>query len=372
MNVFYIMLKEIKTILRSKSTVVMLILLPIMLMAILGFALSGTFDGTSDFGEVDIAYCCNDQGAMSQAFDKFIKSQENANIKFIEEPNINKGINAVKNAQYTTFLVIGQDNLVLYKNSIDNTYSQIAQAILSAFVDSYNTKSAIAMNNPAALESITSDPNYDFVDTVSLNKKKQPSSIDYYAVSMLTLIIMYSSITAATAISSERNRKTGTRMLTAPVKKYEILLAKFLGIIVAALVQSLIVFIFSKYILGAYWGNDIISTFAIITSEISFASALGVSVGFIVKNINAAEGLLQSFIPFIAFLGGAYVPLSIMNSNAIMQLSNISPLKWTNNAIFQIAFANDYSTMPKALAINLILAAGLIFISAHMFKKEAF
>lgn len=52
--------------------------------------------------------------------------------------------------------------------------------------------------------------------------------MDYYALTMLTLILMYSSIAGVFAIKSETIARTLNRLLCSPVGKHEILIGKIL------------------------------------------------------------------------------------------------------------------------------------------------
>lgn len=53
-------------------------------------------------------------------------------------------------------------------------------------------------------------------------------AMDYYALTMLTLILMYSSIAGVFAIKSETIARTLNRLLCSPVGKHEILIGKIL------------------------------------------------------------------------------------------------------------------------------------------------
>lgn len=372
MRIINIMLKEIKENLTDKKAMTMMVLFPILLMTILGFAFSGTFNDNFKLKYVIVIYTDNGNKEISSGFKNFIDKGKEIGIEFKEIKNIDQGINDIKNAKYSDYIVLKNDNITIYKNDRNGIDSNIVESMLSTFVDRYKAISAIAKANPFALKNITADNNYNFVNVVSLDRNRQPTSKDYYSVTMLTLIILYASISGVYAIDSERTKKTGNRILMSPTKKYEILTGKLIGSSFAALIQSTIVFVFSKYVLGAYWGSNIGTIFLLIISEILFAISIGVGLGFIIKKGNAANGILSAIIPFIAFLGGSYFPINGIGSKVLMQMANISPIKWTNSAIFQIIFSNDYLFVSTALMINFICAAVFVGLSAYLFRKESF
>lgn len=372
MRIFKIMTKEIKENLTDKKVMAMMVLFPILLMIILGFAFSNTFNNNFKLKDVKVIYTDNGSKEISAGFKNFIEKGKEIGIEFKEIKNIDQGISDIKNAKYSDYIVLKNDNITIYKNDRNGIDSNIVESMLSTFVDRDKAISAIAKANPFALKNITADSNYNFVDVVSLDRNRQPTSKDYYSVTMLTLIILYGSISGVYAIDSERTKKTGNRILTSPTKKYEILTGKLLGTAFSLLIQSAIVFVFSKYVLGAYWGSNIGIIFLLILSEILFSISIGVGLGFIIKKGNTASGIISAIIPFIAFLGGSYFPIDSISSKVLMQIANISPVKWTNSAIFQIIFSNDYSFVSTALLINLICAALFVGLSAYLFSKEAF
>lgn len=372
MRILKIMFKEMKGNLRDKKAMAMMVLFPIVLITILGFAFSNIFNSNYTISGINVIYTDNGNKEISTGFQNFIKNSKEIGIKFDEIKNIDQGINYIKNAKYTGYIVLKDNNITLYKNDRNFLDTNIVESILKAFIDRFNVISVIAKENPAIIQKIATDDNYNFTDIVSLNRNKQPSSNDYYSVTMLTLIILYGSISGVYSIGEERTKKTGDRVLMSPVRKYEILTGKLLGVSFAVLLQSILVFIFSKYILGANWGTDIFTIFLIIISEIIFSISIGICLGFLIKNTNAASGVINVVIPFIAFLGGAYFPINETGSIVLMKLADISPIKWTNTSIFQVIFANNYGDVSIALMINIICAAVFIALSAYFFRKEAF
>jgi ABC-2 type transport system permease protein len=187
---------------------------------------------------------------------------------------------------------------------------------------------------------------------------------------MTTLIIMYAVGYGITTISSERNIKTGNRILSSPVRKHEVLIAKLAGGVFATSLQILTVLIVSKYIIGAYWGNHIGTILLIFLSQVIMIISLGVGISFLIKNEAAASSLTSTAIPFLVFLGGGYVPLEQFGSKALLTVAKISPVRWTNDSILEAIFANSTSKAGTAIAINLAIAATFIIIASILYRRE--
>jgi ABC-2 type transport system permease protein len=71
----------------------------------------------------------------------------------------------------------------------------------------------------------------------------------------------------------------------------------------------------------------------------------------------------------MVFLGGGYVPLSVMGEG-ISELSVISPVKWVNTALFNVIFDGNYSGVAEAVGINLGIALLLITLSAILSRRN--
>jgi ABC-2 type transport system permease protein len=373
MNIIHLILKEIKQSFRDRKSMVMMTLFPIILIVVLGAALKSNFSDNIDIGTPKVLYKIESKSTASEEFKKnFIDKGKDFNIDFEEAENIDEAKKElISRADYACILVVGVDSKIqLYKNDKETLKAGLVESILDTYVQRYNSISEIAKLNPKVLTDIMQDTNTDFTAVNSVNKKAQPSSLDYYAVAMLTLIIMYGTNTGLYGIAGEKNLKTRDRILASPVKKYEFLVGKTLGGIFATTLQVIIVIAFSKYVLKTNWGEDIFTIFLIVLSLIIMAISLGVGLGFIFKKENVASGILNFVIPVMCFLAGAYVPIEVIGNHTFESITYLSPLRWTNKAIFQIIYNSDYSKVFPAITINISIAAVFLIICSILFRRE--
>jgi ABC-2 type transport system permease protein len=376
MRILTIITKEFKQNIRNFKANAMMVLFPIVLIAILGAAFSGVFSNTIDLGEVKVLYTdkVTQDKDFKGAFDGFLKGMsDELGIKFEETSDETAGKTSIENSAYSAYLKVTENPLQfeLYKNDRRSFDASLLESSLNSFIKSYDSIAAIAAVNPAALarpEITQFDGEAKFVEARSLDKKRQPGSLDYYAVTMLTLILLYASLTGFWAIRSEMEQKTAARMLCAPVRSYELLTGKVIGCISVTVVQALAVILFSKLVLKAYWGENLLPVVLVLLTYSIMTVSLGVAMAYIFRSGDAASGILNSVIPLLAFLGGAYVPLSVM-SGFITKIAMLSPVNWTNTALFKIIYDNDYSAIPGSLIINLSLSALFIMASAFLSRK---
>ena len=116
--------------------------------------------------------------------------------------------------------------------------------------------------------------------------------MDYYAVVMTTMIALYAAMGASFLIRGERIRKTGDRLIAAPISKAEIFIGKVLGSLVANALCLLLVVLFSKFVFQANWGDHIGIIFIILLTEVFLAISFGLGIGYITKTGKASQRLL--------------------------------------------------------------------------------
>lgn len=369
MNVFKILLKEFKQQARDKKANALMILLPIVLIFILSKAFSTSFSSTIELDDVNVLYSSEADSALEEAFVSFTDSVKSSlGIKFVKTTDKEKGISSVKEGFYACYIEL-KDGIEIYKNERYNFQANLIESLCKTFASRYDAMSEIAKSNPLVLEDILKDENMDYTELKSLDKKRTPSSLDYYAVSMLTLIMLYASMTGYSAIKTEQYLMTQGRIFASPVRKHEYLAGKILGCLSISVIQAILVFAFGKFLMNANWGNDIFTILLIITSECVMTVALGAGIALMVKNPGAGAASLNVVIPIMAFLGGGYVPVENLGST-LQAASKISPLKWTNDAIFRLIYDNDYSYAVIAIVINLVIAAIFITIAAIKTGKD--
>ncbi len=374
MNIARMAVKELKQNIRNFKANIMMVLFPIVLIIILGAAFSGVFDSTIQLNDVTVLYTeetADGAQTLTKAFESFRDAiGEELGITFEKTDDVEMGIESMNYYQYSAYLFVSDSDqeIRLYKNERHGFTASLLESALNSFTNTYGVMATIAVNNPSAMAMLPAAEEGDYVRVRSLDEKRQPGSLDYYAVTMLTLILLYSSLTGLFSVKSDIEEKTASRVLCAPVRGYELLTGKVLGCISVTILQGLAVILFSKFILKAYWGEDLLTVALLLISYSIMAVSIGVGLGYAFKKSDAATGAINTLIPVLVFLGGGYVPLDTMGP-AFAGISNISPVKWINSALFRVLYDNDYSHVAISLGINLAIAAVFVLLSAVLSGK---
>lgn len=371
MNILSIFKKECIHIIRDIRGNILMILFPIVLILILGTALSPLFDSGIDLGYIELVYTDEADPYLSSAYREFRQElSKEFGIEFIATDDAKEAISKIADGGQSSYIYLtDRQEIRLYKNERYAFEANLIEAMTRTFVEKYNLYKELATKVPDKLESAMAMEIPDLVAVKSLDGKRNIASMDYYAITMLTLILLYSASTSAHSVKREQLLKTGNRLLVSPVKKYEIFTGQVLGAISITVLQGLIVLAFSSFILNAYWGDKPHLVIMVIISEAVMAVSIGIGLSYVIKNVATLSGIINTIIPIMVLLGGGYVPFEVLGES-IQKISVISPIRWTNQALFRLVYDQDTSYIFIAVAINLAIAAIFIIYASLAYRRE--
>ncbi|MFL1675018.1 ABC transporter permease [Paenibacillus thiaminolyticus] len=373
MNIWNIALKEIKSNIRNTRTFVFMLALPIVLMLILGAALTNAF---TDGVEIDgLRLLVRNEWTDSQgtaAWNQFVQAIEQEGVEVVQATAGMNGQEEVRTNRFTAYAEVDGDGIQFYGSSKNTIESNIIQGMLTAFADRYSLMAAAFHTDPAAARAIVggAGESGDFIRDTALNPDKRPDSFGYYAIAMTTMIALYSVFSAGYLFRGERIRHTSIRLMAAPIGKGEIFIGKVIGSTFINLLCVLLVVLFSKFAFHADWGTHYGMIFLVLLTEVLLAVSLGLAISFLFQG-EGSQGLIMMFTQVASFLGGAYFPISEMEGY-MDWLSNLSPLRWANTALTEIIYAGDAAAGWPVIGLNTGIAALFLFIAIiFMHRREA-
>lgn len=368
MNILNIAFKEIRSTLRNKQSFLFMLALPIVLMLVLGTALSSAFSSGLKIDDLSLLYKNSaTQSPLNDTWTGFAQAIEQEGVKLTPLSANQDGRAEVSEDHYTGYAEISDDGIHYYGGSKHTIESDIIQGMLTAFTARYNLLSAALKEDPASVATIMASTTPDFVQETSLNSDKQPGSFDYYAIGMSTMIAFYACIPASLLMGSERTRNTAIRLLASPIAKGEIFLGKVLGCTITNFLFVISVFLFSKYLYHAEWGTHYGSILLVLFSEVLLAVSFGLACSYLFKG-EGGRSAIMIFTQIASFLGGAYFPVD--NTGFMGIASHLSPLRWANQALTGIIYSNDWSATWSALLLNTGVAAAFLFLAVILMRRQ--
>jgi len=273
MKFLLIMQKEIKQILRDTQGLILMVVFPLVLTIVLGFCLTSMYQPDNGPTSVSALYTVDKASYLGNAFMDFAADSEDYNLYLTEENDVEAGKAAVVNGDVSCYIQVSGSGIKVYAREGMSFGASLVTTILKGFAQTYDTM-MITQTAPTATET-------SYIRSVSLDRNKQPSAMDYYAVTMMTLIIMYSARYGISCIADEKRDKTLLRIFCAPVRNSQILVPKVIGPVLGTTVQMVMVFLIDKYLLKAEWGSNLLPVFAVLLSQIVMMISVGVGFAYL-------------------------------------------------------------------------------------------
>lgn len=348
----------------------MMIVFPIVLILILGNALKTSFEPSS-MGAINIGYLNEDNQEISKYFEEFIFSNEITKIIDIDKvSSFEEGQRKLDENNIDSFIYIGagyskailangeKAKIEVISSDVAGYKATVVNSIVDSFINGANVTSAL---NQLTEENVTSslyegeEVVKDVVITASGNK---PRAIDYYAITMLVMILMYGIAFVAEGLGEEMFGSMKDRFRSLPVKSHEMFLGKTLGSIILLLIQGLIILGVTKYTFDVDWGDSISFVLLMLLLISFFATALGILLCTIAKNVDQIRGLINMLVPLFTFISGGYFAIDLGI------LKYLSPNYLMQSAFFNNIYGGDYTTTLTyvLVLVGLIIVIGLFSI----------
>lgn len=371
MNILSIAIKEMKHDFRDRRTLLFMLGFPIVLMLILGLALTNAFSSEISVGDVKVAVKdATGGGSLSEAFAGFAKEVGKTGVTFEPlKPGAN-GREEVENNHVSGYVELTNQGISLYGSSRDAIESNIVQGMLASFTDKYNAAAAVARIEPAKTEMVLATGGSDYIRELSVDANRTPGSVDYYALAMTVMVGMWAAMGAGALIQGEVLRGTAVRLVIAPIRKSEIFVGKMLGGIISNLLCVMVIILFSKYVFKAYWGHHMGVVIAVLVSEVIMAMSLGLAGSYLLKG-TASRGVISLVVQLMSFFGGAYFPILDDEGGGLMGfLVNLSPIRWANHGLTQVIYADNVSAAWPVLMLNIGFAALFLGVSILAMRRR--
>ncbi|NDI33531.1 ABC transporter permease [Chengkuizengella sediminis] len=378
-NIFTIAGYELIRFFRMRSILLIMLGLPLLLILILGTALSGVFQTSAEDQQletVNVAVLNGDQGVFKQTISDFLFSPEihpYVSVKLVESREelfekyenreIDYGIivpvdfsDSVMSARLTGWEFIEGESIE--KNLV-------ARTIFETFLSQVNEMQArVFVMGPEMLEGpLFTDENMylqfsSYVEIGSLQKNESSTSaIQYYAVNMLVMFLLFSGMAAAISLTEEKESFTLLRLNSIPLHSNTIIIGKLVGVGIFSLIQAMVILSFSTFVYGVDWGNDYITLFSVIILTIVSSTSIGVILTSFLQSSKSIIAIYQALIFVMTFLSGGMIPNL---GEFLNMLGKFSVNYWSSNTLIRLMIESDSTMIIKNMGVigstSLVLA----------------
>ncbi|MEC0127749.1 ABC transporter permease [Paenibacillus pabuli] len=391
MKIWTICIFELRRILKIRSVLLNLFILPLLLIFILGTALSSTMDNgkgtTPGPVRVGILQDKSASGWVSKALNAFVTSPAITSMMNVESMSSEEeAVHALRRGELDFAVIVpanleeqvrkGEEARLQWILGKDGTLNVVGQTLFARFTDELNRQVAAAkVLGPEAMtvmaaQSQTHASDTSFITVSSPGKAGDSySASQYYAASMLAMFMLYSGMTTSNSLFGERDKKTLMRLQAAPIGNGVIFAGKIAGNSLLAFMQAILIVLMSHWLYGVNWGTHP-WLIVLICVLITLASmTLGVIVALVCKNAASASAALQGVIIAMTFISGGFTPIAI---DFVQRISEFTVNHWALQSFLRMMLNAPVSEIMNSIMMLGTVCGILVAAAALIYRKAGY
>jgi ABC-2 type transport system permease protein len=381
---------------KDRKGFVTLLLTPLLLTAILGFALNSVMGGEGGFPETKVGVFVSDDDDLAEAFVSdvlptivFVKIKESKSEEelreLLTEGKVDVGILFPK--EWSSGVNQGiLKSVTLLEKPDQRTKTAVIESMLKSYseqVQIHAVTTLTVMNDlSASVTAPTSEINMKQVaseiqlelQSISGGELKEASigeknvgSMQYYAAAMAVMFLMFNMTLGAKSFLQERTTETLKRLSMTPTGKASILLGKFLGTLFFSFIQFIVFFGATSTFFKVDWGSNLYQVITVGFCYSFAVSGLSMTIAAFVKEEKTTDVISSIGIQILAILGGSMLPIYLF-PEGMKTVASVTPNKWALTSFLDIMSGTTWSELFPAISILLLL--GFITLALGTWKLK--
>jgi len=208
------------------------------------------------------------------------------------------------------------------------------------------------------------------VRTTTQEGIKVPRALDYYAVGMALLYLIFTANTGTEAMLEEKRQHTLWRVLSTPTSSSQILLGKLVGIFAIAALQFAMIIVLTRALYHVNWGASVPAVIVMAVATVLAGAGLSTLIAALARTPEQAGSIGPAVALVYSLLGGTMWPVFTMPA----WLNSVSRLTFTRWSIegFTSLMVNGggVSTILRPIGVCLGMAAAFLLISVTMLSRN--
>jgi ABC-2 type transport system permease protein len=400
MKFWHIAVKDLTIRVRDRSAFVVLLILPLAMIIILGTV----FNWTGSAFKANVAVVNLDHGDMAQRLVKDVFAGEQlkdllvvttvsteAEARSLVEQG-KTGAAVIIPANFTTNVTAGAKAAVtVLGNPETTTQAGIIRNIVGSFTAEVQrrqlaAKLAIArLQIPgtvparllqeaaqAVLQQVGSAQQQDLVSVIATTQEgiKAPKALDYYAVGMALMFLIFTANTGTEAMLEEKRQCTLQRVSVTPTSRLQILSGKLVGIFVVSALQFAMIIVLTRLVYHVSWGASIPAVIAMATATVLAGAGLSTLVAALARTPEQAGSIGPAVAMVYSLLGGSMWP--VYNMPAWMtSLSRLTFTRWSVEGFTSLmVYGGGITSILRPIGVCLAMAAAFLLISVSLLSRS--
>jgi len=412
-GLFNVVVKEVKELVRDPTLLLGMIIVPLILFPLMGFAVQTSMKAAEESMEsISIAVMDLDKGTVAENLTNFLMTLNVAIVK-IDDLNFTEAVNYVQQSNLTGLIVIPlnfSNNITGGLKAELDVYSVfrgggIAESASSSTISTLLRSFEESLVVRKVGEKFPEEGPENVLNPIDMSEKSivkgksvniHPSVLFGLMMSQsmgmpigIMMLLIFAMQLAATSVASEKEEKTLETLLTLPINRLTILAGKLTGSIIVAVIGAIAYIAGFTYYMGSFMGiipaetgvdlaaiglaptllSYLLLGASLFVSLIS-ALALAVSVSIFAEDVKGAQALVGPLSMLLIF------PMIFMMFTDIYALPFplmivLLAIPFTHPMLAsKVAFTGDYLTAVMGIVYVSIFTIAVLYIAARLFGTE--
>ena len=343
---------------RNPVSVTVLIVFPILIILILGNALSALISPDTSLDPAPVAVVADPDGALGT----YLQSPGIARFLELDFTDRARAEQLVADGNVCAAVISDGGRLSVLRAPDSGLMTQITLSVIDAYEQTGAAAALAAMEGRNAYELLGMDIP---VGERPLGKRI-PNATDYYAVTMLVMILLYTGMNGMELFNKSLFSDMGARTFLTPMPKPVLIGGLLAASTVTSFLQGMVTFIFTGAVYGVYWGERIPLVLLTLFGVVLFSQSLCIFLLLLFRHQGAAAGASQAVFWVTTFVSKGYAKVSFGGADKIFQYA---PNAMAHTVIFGAVYGGNESKMAFCLALLFGLSA-LLFILAFSLGRR--
>ena len=206
-------------------------------------------------------------------------------------------------------------------------------------------------------------------DVVNASSDILPAGFGYSAPTMLVLFVFVNALAGGAAMIQTRRLRLYDRIMAAPVRPRDVVLGEGLTYLGLALLQSALIVGVGLLLFGVDWGNPLAAA-ALIAVWALVGTGAGMLSGTLFRTPEQASAIGPAAGIALGMLGGCMWPLAIV-APVMRTIGHVAPQAWAVDAwTILLSRGGTVSSIGLQLGVLAAVAAGLLGLASYRFHRS--
>ncbi|MCM3639424.1 ABC transporter permease [Sporosarcina luteola] len=191
--------------------------------------------------------------------------------------------------------------------------------------------------------------------------------ISYSSAGFSIMFVMIMMLSMSGTLIEARQAGIWSRLFTTPVTRFQVLLGYFLSFFVVGWIQFFLLILLSSTLFDVNWGSPV-ALLLLVTVLLLCVVGLGIAIASLVKTVEQQNAIGTLVIISTCMLGGVYWPISMV-PDVMQKIANFVPQTWAMEGLTTL-IADSGTVGDIFMPLIVLLGFAVIFLSVGLSRMK--